>query len=134
MPCPGKEVCRDYMGRGMIVLAMRTGFDRLAAVAAGLTGAALVGYWAWRYEGLYRWLAERQLNWFGSYEVQITFLLALGIVEAPIFATVALVRKLGRTAVKPTGAVASGPSRVAHPVSNRIQLFLGRWGMALMLG
>ena len=58
---------------------MKKPFERFTA-ALCLAGAALVGYWAWRYEGLFRWLAELQLRWVGSYEEQLTFIGALVLV------------------------------------------------------
>jgi hypothetical protein len=113
---------------------MNKPFERFTAVVC-LAGAALVGYWAWRYEGLYRWLAELQLRWFESYEEQITFILALVIVVGPIIAIAAIVRKLGPGAVTTTVTTSNDAEGVPkqHPTATQIQLFLGRWGFALTI-
>lgn len=111
---------------------MKKPFERFTA-ALCLAGAALVGYWAWRYEGLFRWLAELQLRWVGSYEEQLTFIGALVLVIGPIIAIAAIVRKLGpgrATMVSP--AAEAMPEQ--HPTATQIQLFLGRWGFALTIG
>jgi hypothetical protein len=116
---------------------MKKPFERFVAVVC-LAGAALVGYWAWQYEGLFRWLAEWQLRSFGSYEEQITFILALAIVVAPVLVIAAIARKLGPAAGAKAAATSTEPSDDAvpaqHPTATQIQLFLGRWGLALTIG
>jgi hypothetical protein len=110
---------------------MRTLPEKLIALVC-VAGAALVGYWAWRYEGLYQWLAERQLKWFGSYEAQITFLVALVIVVGPILALAVIARRVVRGAGAAPFPTEAMPQ--AYPASTRVQLFLGRWGFALTIG
>src|SRR4051812_50054019 len=61
---------------------MKKPYERFTAIIC-FAGAALVGYWAWRYEGLYRWLAEWQLRHGGGFEEQNKFILALAIVLPP---------------------------------------------------
>ena len=105
--------------------------EKLIALVC-FAGGALVGYWAWRYEGLYKWLAERQLKWFDSYAAEITFILTLVIVVGPILALAAIARRIVRGADAPPFPGDAIPE--AHPMSNRIQFFLGRWGFALTIG
>src|ERR671913_2003145 len=94
---------------------MKPRFEKLIALIF-VAGAALVGYWAWRYEGLYRWLAEWQLRTFDSYEAQLTFLGALAIVVLPVIAVAALVRKLGPgKADAPPFPLDASPAPTASP-------------------
>ena len=56
---------------------------------------ALAGYWWWSYSGPFRWIAERQLQWFGSYEESITFILTAAVAFAPLLVVGWAVKKLG---------------------------------------
>jgi len=106
-------------------------FTTIVCIAAG----ALGGYWSWKYEGLYRWLAEWQLRHFQSYEAQLTLLFTCGILIAPPLITAVIVHRLRGGASVPgaPGAPAAAPAR-AHPISDAIQLWLGRWWWTLTLG
>jgi hypothetical protein len=60
-----------------------------------LAGLALLGltfYWMFTYSGPYRYLAELQLQWFGSYDRNITCLLVLsGLIFGSLFGLLGLV-------------------------------------------
>jgi hypothetical protein len=101
------------------------------AIVLCLAGAALTGYWAYRYEGVYRWLAELQLRWWGSYEVQITFLLTLAIVALPPAGIAFLIRRF----VQPSDSkpnVDPAPFRPDEPV--REPLWLKVFGFPMVCG
>src|SRR5688572_17168084 len=109
------------------VCPMKRPMEEFTAFAC-VAGAAMVGYWAWRYEGLYRWLAEWQLRTFGSYEVQLTFIGALAIVVLPIVGVAAIVRKLGPGKVDAPPTSDTSPTSDSPPfdLSTAIQIWLGR--------
>ena len=75
------------------------GQNRLTGIAVFLSmaGLALVGWWWWTYTGLYRLIAELQLQWWGSYDLQLTFVVtAVPVVALPMLVLGVV---LGRTEV-----------------------------------
>jgi len=70
---------------------------------------ALAGYWWWSYSGPFRWLAERQLQWFGAYEESITFVLTAAIAIAPVVLAGVAIKKLGFAAPTPPQDQAAQP-------------------------
>ena len=73
----------------------RIGPRQIAGAMLMCICGALAGYWWWSYSGPFRWIAERQLQWFGSYEESITFVLTAAIAFAPLLVVGAAVKKLG---------------------------------------
>src|SRR5439155_9304648 len=102
----------------------------LGGILLLLIAAASI-YCGWTYSGPYRWIAEAQLRWFGTYETQITFFLSLAVIGGPVLAVVLIWNKASRV------AVASEPApqpAVAMPVSDEaVRRFLARYAMALTM-
>jgi hypothetical protein len=84
--------------------------------AALLVAAALSGYWGWTYTGLYKWLADWQLEHGGQYEVELTWVFTFLILAVPFYLVTEVVRRVAaRTrgagapdAQSPEGAAAQG--------------------------
>ena len=45
---------------------------------------AVLAYWWYTYSGPYRWLAELQLHFFGSFDIVITLLATVALLLAPM--------------------------------------------------
>jgi hypothetical protein len=60
------------------------------ALLGALPGLALGGYWWWSYSGLYRWLAEMQIDWFGAYLPGATGMVEIALCVAAGFLPAAL--------------------------------------------
>jgi hypothetical protein len=71
-----------------IPVALRVGL----ALVGILPMLALGGYWWWSYTGLYRWVAEVEIAWFGAYFPVYTGMGELAICLLPGAAPVALVQ------------------------------------------
>ncbi|MCI0739892.1 MAG: hypothetical protein L0Y72_12670 [Gemmataceae bacterium] len=64
----------------------------IALLALGLLGLGV--YWWYSYSGLYRWLAELQISFFGAYFAGYTGILTLLIVCIPLIPVVFFLKKL----------------------------------------
>lgn len=74
------------MPRRLLPLAPRS--DPPLPFVVGLIPLGLAIYWGWTYTGLYRWLAQRQLEFLGRYAPELTFLLTLLILMLPLLLVV----------------------------------------------
>src|SRR5437763_12762643 len=85
----------------------RIGPRQIAGAMLMCICGGLAGYWWWSYSGPFRWIAERQLQWFGSYAESITFVVTAAVAFAPLLVVGAAVKKLGFAApAKPRGEAA----------------------------
>src|ERR1041384_2395535 len=100
---------------------------KLVGGAMLLLVGCLSVFFGWSYSGPYRWLAELQLKWIGSYEVQLTFILSLALTGAPFVLIMVIWNKAARVATgapgdiaKPQAASQEAPSDLA------VRQFIGR--------
>src|ERR1043165_9573344 len=111
---------------------------RVLGGAAFLVAIGLTIYFATTYTGVYRWLAELQLKYAGSYETQITFIVTLLILLAPFLVIAWILKKADRLAMGPATATAPAspatPPATASSTDLEVRRFLGRYGMTATFG
>jgi hypothetical protein len=94
--------------------------DPLETVIA-LGSVALAFYWMWTYSGLFRWLAELQLGWFGMYETKVTLVLSMAAPALPLTRAVRLLRARGALRKQDTASSPeAGLSRAVRWAARRI--------------
>jgi hypothetical protein len=108
---------------------------KLVGGAMLLLVGCLSVFFAWTYSGPYRWLAELQLRWMGSYEVQLTFIFSLVLTGAPFVLVMVIWNKAARAAIGSADGGETAQPAPSQPASDvAVRQFIGRYGFALTLG
>ena len=80
-----------------------------ALVPAALAILGVCFYWNFTYSGPYRYLAEWQLKWIGSYSPELTMLLIFAGVFVGLLAILSVMRLVFRGAERPVSATPTAP-------------------------
>jgi hypothetical protein len=92
---------------------------KLLALALGAVLLGITFYWMFTYSGPYRTLAELQLKWIGSYDRNLTWLLAFsGLFLGLLFGLAAIVvaiKLLFRGAERPVPGMPAAPAAIPQP-------------------
>jgi hypothetical protein len=97
----------------------RSKMGKLLALALGVAPLGMTFYWMFTYSGPYRYLAELELKWIGSYDRNLTCLLVLsGLLLGLLFGLlgiVAAIKLLFRGAERPVPAMPTAPTAILEP-------------------
>jgi hypothetical protein len=106
----------------------------------GLAGLAILGitfYWMFTYTGPYRYLAELQLKWFGSYYPNVTCLLVFsGLIFGSLFGLLGLVvttKFLFHGAESLVPGMPTAPAAIPDPIIPALQM-VERWRRNVLYG